>query len=213
MPVRLHRGGRFRTWLGRKLGGDFELGDRAWRRILHLLGLLVLLYYVVPPDFFVVLSTKEVLILVLAAALVVEASRHLLRVEVPLIRPVEEDRVASYVYFAVALVAAVLILPMAIATVVAVGTSVFDPLVGEMRLSRRYARYYPGVPVVLYALMAGGVLAALTPWGPLEVVVLALLGAIVAIASEAPKYRWLDDDLAMTLLPGLLLAGLALVWR
>jgi hypothetical protein len=212
VPVRLHRGGRFRTWLGQRLGGDYALGDRAWRRILHLLGLLALLYYVVPPDFFVVVSTQEVLILILAAALIAEAGRHLFRVEIPLIRPVEEDRIASFVYFAVALVAAVLIFPMPVATVVVIGTSVFDPFVGELRGSARFGRYYPSAPVALYAVMAAGVLFALTTWSPVEVILLAIAGAVVAIASEAPKTKWIDDDLAMTLLPGLLLWGLTLIW-
>lgn len=212
MTIRLHRGGRFRTWLGRELGGDFELGDRAWRRIIHLLGVLVLLYYVVPPDYFVYVTTQQILFLILIAALVVEGGRHLVRVEVPLIRPFEEDRVASFVYFTVALIAAVLIFPMPIATVVVVGTTFFDPFVGELRLSSKYSRYYPSLPVALYALMAAVLLELLTVWSVAEVVVLAVTGAVVAIAAEAPKHKWIDDDLAMTLLPGLLLWAIVLVW-
>lgn len=212
MSVRLHRGGKFRGWLGRRLGGDVELGDRAWRRIVHTFGVVVLLYYVVPPGYFVVITTEELVLLILAVLLVMEGCRHLLRWELPMIRPVEERRVASFVYFGVGLVAAVLLFPEPVAVVVVVGTATLDPLIGELRGSPRYARYYPGVPVALYAGMAVTVFAVLTDWSVVEVIVLAAAGALVAIAAEAPNDRWIDDDLAMTIVPGLLLWALVVFW-
>jgi hypothetical protein len=210
--MRLHRGGGFRRWLGEKLGGDFALGDRAWRRIVHTFGLAVLIYYVLPPHILVILTTEEFALLLVGVVLAIEAARHILQLELPAIRPFEEDRIASYVYFAVALAAAVLIFPEPIAIVVVIGTATIDPFMGELRLSQRFHRLYPVVPVLLYAGMAFGVLGWMLPGSRIRIAVLALAAAVAAIAVERPNHRWVDDDLAMTLVPAVLLWVLVVVW-
>jgi hypothetical protein len=210
MRLRFHRGGKLRTWLGAKFGGDLELGDRIWRRCLHFAGALVLLYYLLPARFFLVVTNLEALLLALAAVLVLELLRHVAHAELPTIRPHEEHRVASFAFYAVALVAAVVLFPAPIATVVVLGTSFIDPLIGELRVRKLSFRTYPAVPVASYFVIA---LAALeVGWQiPLKVAIpAAAIGAWAAVAVESPRVRGVDDDLAMTLVPAVIL--LALDW-
>jgi hypothetical protein len=208
--VRLHRGGRLRGWLGHLLGGDAALGDRIWRRCLHGLGALVLVYYLLPPGFFVVLSNAAVLLLALGAVLLLEGLRWYGRLDLPTIRPFERDRVASFAYFAVALVAAVLLFPTPIAVAVVLGTALVDPLIGEMRLSERARRGLPAVPIAVYALLAFACFRGIGEWGWGFAAGAAVLAAALAIAVERLRARHLDDDLTMTIVPGAVLTVLLL---
>ncbi len=208
--MRLHRGGRFRTWLGRRFGGDLELGDRVWRRILHLLGALVLVYYLLPPDPLPGLPRWSLLLAALAGVLSVELLRHAASLELPTIRGFEGPRMASYSYFAVALVLAVLLFPEAIAVAVVLTTAFVDPLIGELR--RRAA---PRAVTVLGPLLVALGLAALAlrfvgGWSPPAAVLGAALLAAIAVFVERWRIPYLDDDLTMTVLPGAALALLLL---
>ncbi|HKS59298.1 MAG TPA: hypothetical protein VJS68_00800 [Thermoplasmata archaeon] len=212
MPWRLHRDGKFRSRLGQALGGDFALGDRAWRRILHGLGAGVLLYYVLPPQFFILLPTEAVLLLAFAAVIVLETLRHVAGLELPTIRPYEQRRLSSFFFYATALVVAVLVFPPAVATVVVLGTALVDPLIGELRSSPRFRRTYPVLPLVAYAGL--GSLGLVTSFHTPPVAALALsgVGAFIAVAVERPKAAWVDDDIAMTLVPGVVLTLLILAY-
>ena len=206
--MRLHRGGRLRGWLGRRLGGGPELGERAWRRVLHGTGSLVLLYFLVPANFFVVVPKYVVLLAALVAVLAVEGARWRALVELPTIRPHEAGRVASFAYFAVGLTAAVLLFPEAVAVAVVLGTALVDPLIGELRSSGRAARLYPSVPLVSYAALAAASFLVVGGWGWISSAVLAAFAAALAVGVERLRYAHLDDDLTMTIVPGVALAVL-----
>lgn len=210
MGVRLHRHGRTRRWIGERLGGDVELGDRVWRRCLHVVGAAVLAYYVLPSDFFLVAPNEVVLLLALGAVLLLEVLRHLAGWELPTIRPHERDRVASFAWYALALTGAVLLFPRPVATVVVLGTALIDPVAGEVRLMGRRA-LYPLVPFAAYAGIAFGVLAGAFGWTLGGAAGAALLAAALGVAAEFPKHPLVDDDLAMTIVPALGLAALLLL--
>jgi hypothetical protein len=210
MRLKFHRGGRLRGWLGAKFGGDFELGDRIWRRCLHLAGAFVLLYYLLPPRFFLIVSNLDVLLVALAAILVLELLRHVAGAELPTIRPYERKRIASYAFYAIALVVAVVVFPWAIATVVVLGVSIVDPLIGELRIRKVKAPANPGLPFAAYFALATTSLTL--GWHvPLSVAASsAAVAAAIGVAIEAPRVRGVDDDLAMTLVPAIALFTLAL---
>ena len=211
MPWTFLTGGGWRRWLGARLGGDFDLGDRAWRRILHMVGAAVLLYYVLPPHLVPGVTIEQVLLIGLGLVLVLELLRWVAGLELPTIRAYERARVASYVFYAVALVAAVLLFPRPVAFVVVLGTAFVDPLIGELRLSPRWRSTYPWFPGVVYVLLGAGALILGLHWPPFAAVTWAGIGAVVALVVERPKIPGLDDDLAMTLVPALVLAGLMFV--
>ncbi len=207
MELRLHWGGRFRTWLGRRFGGDAELGDRVWRRILHGLGAGALLYYVLPPRFFLVLSTQEVLLLAFAAIIVLEVLRLFAGLEMPTIRSYEEGRIASYTFYALALDVAILLFPFPIATVVVLGTAFVDPLIGELRLRPSRKWTYPGLPLLLYVALGTIALVAAFRWSWVPALAITLVCGAVGVAVERSKVVLIDDDIAMTLVPGVLFLG------
>jgi dolichol kinase len=211
VALKLHRDGRFRRWLGARFGGDEALGDRLWRRFLHLFGAAVLLYYPLPNGFFVVVPKVDVLLAALAAVLVVELLRHTVGLSLPTIRPYEAHRVGSYAVYAIALVGAVLFFPVPIAAAVVLGTAIVDPLAGEVRALGRSRGLYPGLPLVAYGLLAFVGLRLVGGWPLALSAGLAILAAPVAIAVEYPKIPWSDDDLAMTFAPALVLYAVGVV--
>ena len=205
MRLRLHGHGRFRRWLGRRLGGDEELGDRAWRRIMHALGAALLVYYVVPNDFFLIAPKVDILLAVLALVFVFESLRHTVGLELPTVRPYEAHRIGSYVFYALALVIAVLVFPKPVGAAVILGTALVDPIAGELRQQRRPALLAVGVPLAAYWLLALTGLAGVGHWPVAVSAALAALAAPIAVAAERPKWPWVDDDLVMTIVPALFL--------
>lgn len=196
---------RFRRWLGTRLGGDEVLGDRVFRRGLHAAGAATVLYLVIPTDLFVVLPKEYVLLLALAAVLLLEGLRHSVGVALPTLRPYEQHRVGSYVFYAIALTGALLLFPPPISAAVILGTALIDPLAGELRLSARFAHLYPGLPLAAYAGLALYGFIAFGGWPPGPSLGLAVLAAAIAIAVERPQVPWIDDDLAMMFAPALAL--------
>jgi hypothetical protein len=173
--------------------------------LLHLFGLAVLLYYVLPAMILPWLPTEVLLLAALGLVLVLEASRLALGVELPTIRDYERARVASYTWFAVGLVVAVLLFPRAIAVAAVLGTGVVDPLIGELRLSEERRRWYPAAPALVYFGLATSAFLFVGRWHWIPAVGAAGAMAAVALAIERPKRAWLDDDFTMTMLPGIVL--------
>ncbi len=210
--MRLHRGGRFRAWLGRKLGGDAALGDRAWRRVLHGLGALLLLYYLVPREIVGPISRSDLVLLGLAAVLVFELLRHGAGLELPTIRPHESGRPASFAFFAIALVVALFAFPEPIAALAIAGAALIDPLIGELRLRPGARSLNPALPIVAYGLIAVLALRGIGDWAWGATLDGAALAALLAVGVERLRYPYLDDDLTMPLLPGFVLTLLLLLW-
>jgi len=211
--VRLHRGGQFRRWLASVFGRPEAEGNEIWRRLIHGTGAFVLAYYLVPPGFFVVVPNDVALLLALGAVVVLEGLRLGLGAELPTIRPYEARRPASYVFYAVGLAVAVLLFPEPIAVAVVLGTAFVDPLAGELRRRPQGARLALGVPWAVYTALATGALVLVGRW-PWELALgLGAVAAAVAVLVERWRFRWLDDDLTMTVVPALVLYGLVLLVR
>jgi len=211
MALRLHGRGRFRRWLGGALGGDEELGDRAYRRLLHLFGAAVLIYYPLPNDFFVIAPKADILLGAFAVMVVLEVLRHVAGLELPTIRPYERHRIASFVFYALALVLAVLVFPLPIGAAVVLGTAAVDPIAGELRRRGGSPFITVGVPLAVYGILAFVGLGVIGNWPVGFAALFAACAAPIAVAAERPKWPWVDDDLVMTLAPGLFLVA-AEVW-
>lgn len=202
MALRLHRHGRFRRWLGARLGGDEARGDRAWRRILHGLGAAAVVYYVIPNDFFLVAPKEWILLAALAFILILEALRHLAGLQLPTIREYEVHRIGSYALYSIALVLALLVFPEPIGAAVILGTAIVDPVAGELRANPAYRSWAPALPFALYSVLAFAGLAGVGRWPLLDSAALAVLAGALAVVVEGPTIRWMDDDLAMVIVPG-----------
>ncbi len=89
VTLKLHTGGRLRRWIGARLGGDLELGDRVYRRCIHALGAAVLLYYALPRHLVAWFTPEELLLVGLGLVLALEVLRWSVGVELPMIRSYE----------------------------------------------------------------------------------------------------------------------------
>lgn len=205
MELRLHRGGRFRRWLASAFGFDPESGDRLYRRLFHGAGAFALVYYLVPNRFFIVLPKVDVLLLVLGVAVALEALRLGLGLELPTIRPYEAHRPASFLFYGVALVLAILLLPEPVAAAVILGTALVDPFVGELRANPRLGRFDPAAPMLLYFALAATALLAVGGWPWPFALALGAGAAVLGVAAERVRFGWLDDDLTMTAVPAVFL--------
>ena len=197
--------GRLRRRLAVALGRDEAAADRVSRRILHGAGAFILVYYPMPVYFFLVLPKEAVLLLALAAVGAIEVLRLGFGTKVPTIRDYEARRPASYVFYAVALVIAVLLFPVPIAAAVVLGTAIVDPLAGELRAQPRWARFQLVAPFTVYTVLATVALGLLGPWPWGWSVGLGALAAAVGVSVERWRFRWVDDDLSMTVVPALVL--------
>jgi hypothetical protein len=209
--AKLHRGGRTRAWIGRLLGGDETLGDRVWRRALHLAGAAVLLVYVLPSNTFGPVPVRVVLVAALVGVLLLEVLRRRAGWELPTIRPHEHAHVASFALYAIGLVLAVLLFPEPVAIAVVLGAALVDPLRGELRLWRvsGTALWLPGF--VVYAGLAATTFVYLGHYDVARAAGATLIVALVGVELEGPTSPIpLDDDLAMTVIPGALLT--LLLW-
>ena len=198
--------------MGVRFGGDFELGDRIERRGLHVAGAFGIVYLLLPEGFFVVVPKWVVLLATLVVVLTLEGLRHLRSWELPTIRAYEKQRVASFAFYAVALTVALLAFAPPIAAAVVLGTALIDPFLGELRARdpRTIVSAVPGGAA--YFAIASGAFYAFGGWTGPGVVGLAAGAALIAVAAERPKWGMVDDDLAMTILPGVAVSLAVLAW-
>jgi hypothetical protein len=209
--TRLHTGGTLRRWLGARFGRDEAYGDRVWRRILHASGAFVLIYYPFPDPFLGIVPKLGLLLAALGTLFALEFLRHAAALEIPALREYERGRPASFVFYGIALVAAVVFLPLPIGSAVVLGTSLVDPLIGELRASPRWRRSYPGLPYAAWFGLGVLGLAGFGGWPLPDAIGLAAIAGAAAIAVERPKIPWMDDDLLMTFVPAAILYGLGVV--
>ncbi|MGA7476207.1 MAG: hypothetical protein WBW47_03190, partial [Thermoplasmata archaeon] len=101
--------------------------------------------------------------------------------------------------------------PLPIAAAVVLGTSIVDPVAGELRKQSTSLILTIGLPLVAYGLLAFIGMAAIGGWPPGDSAFLALGAAPLAVAAERPKWPWVDDDLVMTFVPGLFLYGVGVL--
>ena len=85
-----------------------------------------------------------------------------------------------------------------------------DPLCGWVR--RKDRRLYPWSPLVAYAVLAAAILFLVSDFPVVKLVLLSIVGSVVAIASEYPKLKHLNDDFTMVIFPlmAMTLAGIAM---
>lgn len=140
-----------------------------------------------------------------ATMLALEAVRLKRRALVFPMREYERGRVGGHVWLVLGCAIAVVFFEQRLAVLTILGTTLVDPLIGELR-GRGYARGAPAVGAVAWAAQAI-VWVTLVPLDtPL---VLVPVGAAFAVMAEHFDVPLLDDNLTMNLAPLFVMAGLA----
>jgi hypothetical protein len=187
--------------------------DRAelFRRFLHCLMALSPLYYLLPNEI-PVLGVERWVLLVTFILIVslAESVRLLMGWTFFGLRPHERNQIASFVWAAAGVTAALWLFREDIATAAIIGWAIVDPLAGELRRVRPRSTVQITVPVAAYVAMAAPVLYLWDSMSVLSVVLASVIGAIIAVVAEREKIRYVDDDFLMIVLPCLAMGLFAL---
>lgn len=176
------------------------------RRGFHMLSSLFVVYYWLPEYLDPLeLTRNQVAILGLALLTAFEAYRIHRGWLFFGLRDYEKKRVAGYYWGASGYVIALLLFEQRFAMITILGTTLTDPVLGELRKAGRIrAALAAGLGVwTAIALSCIFLVPLSTP------LVLVPLGAVLAVAAEWHKLRWVDDNFLMNLVPLLALTGIA----
>jgi hypothetical protein len=182
--------------------------DRAvlFRRCLHCMLALAPAYFLLPTELPVLgVGRWVLLILFFLAVSLVESVRLLMGWTFFGLRPHEKNQIASFVWAAAGVTAALWFFREDVATAAIVGMALVDPLAGELRRVRPGSPVTITAPIVVYAAISVAALYMYGLMSDLSVIVVSVIGATTAVGVERQKIRYLDDDFLMIVLPCLLM--------
>ncbi len=183
---------------------------RAIRRGFHSLSSLFVVYYWLPPYIEPLqLSREYVALLGLFLLTAFEAYRMHRGWVFFGLRDYEKKWIAGYYWGAFGYVLALLFFEPRFAIITILGTTLVDPILGELRASSAKRWALPGGFGAWCAVASVCILAANlgTPW------LFVPLGAALAVGAEGVKTRFVDDNFLMNIVPLLSLTALAAAVR
>ncbi len=183
--------------------------DAHWyRRVFHSFGAVFLIYYVLPDVEWVNLLKIIIPLIILSVAVIIE----ILRVKGKIssshffgLRFYEKKRLGSYLFFGFAIVILLLFFPQQIAIPCILCGCFADPIIGELRRKVDKKMFYvSGVLVCM--------LFFVLTWSSSDFIFLisiSLIGGITAFFGEVKKFRLIDDDFMIQILPAVVIG---LIW-
>jgi len=179
---------------------------RLFRRGVHCLIALAPMYYLLPDDLPIIGLRRWVLLIAFFSGIAAfEAFRLRKGIVVMGLRPHEKTSIASFVWAAAGITAALWLLPRDIASASLVGMAFADPLAGELRGARRPFSLQILLPTLAYMGIAAAALLVFEHRTSGMVVALSALGAVSAVLSERARIPHVDDDFVMIVVPGALM--------
>jgi dolichol kinase len=173
-------------------------GRAVARRAMHIAVSLAVLYWWFPERVVEIGATRDQLVVGATAAVVALEAVRLRRGRLVFpMREYERRQVGGHVWLVVGCAVAVLFFEQRFAMVAILGTTLVDPVLGELR-SRGLGRIAPAVGFgawVTQALACATLVPLDTP------LALILLGGVVAVAAEALEVPRVDDNFTMNLAP------------
>lgn len=174
------------------------------RRLAHFAIALAPLYYLLPVQLpFIGVRRWVLLIAFFASVAAFEHWRHAKGVTFLGLRPHERWAVASFLWAAAGITLVLWLFPHELASASLVAMALADPLAGELRRAGKRFVVVGFLEGVIYLLLALAVLVYMGPWPFAGSVLLALVGATVAVPAECIKTRYVDDDFSMLVLPAI----------
>jgi dolichol kinase len=173
------------------------------RRFMHCLIALAPLYFLIPDDLPVINVRRWVLLIVFFAAVsIFDTWRRLNKIPIFGLRPYEQERIASFAWAAAGITFVLWMIPKPLATAALISMAFVDPLAGVLRQAYGNKNWVLAASTAAYFVLAFSTLALWGDHAILICAVLALVGALTAIPSEAIKVKVLDDDFLMLVIPG-----------
>jgi hypothetical protein len=179
------------------------------RRGFHSLSSLFVVYYWLP-DYILEVGLYRWQIAVLGIALFAAFEAYRIRRGWVFfgLREYERHWVAGYFWGAFGYVIALLFFPQRFAMITILGTTLVDPLLGEMRGSTKWKKWGAPTGFAVWCAIAAVCMVLVplsTPWFFVP------LGAGLAVGIESKKVKFVDDNFVMNIVPLLCLTALAAV--
>jgi len=181
------------------------------RRAVHASIALAPLYYVIPLNLPVCGWHRWTLVVMFFAGIMLFEAYRLRRGMTFLgLRPHEKGQIASFAWAAAGITAVLWLCPHDIAAAALVGMALVDPVAGEMRRAGYGRRATVPLSIAMYFCLAASVLVLWDLRADSIGFVLAAVAAVLAVASESVKVRYVDDDFLMSVVPAAAMNLLAL---
>ena len=182
-------------------------GRRLMRRAFHIAVSLAVLYYWFPPTIRELGISRETLMVVAFGALSILEGVRLWRggLVFPM-REYERRQLGGHFWLVLGCVVALLFFEQRFAMITILGTTLVDPLIGEMRGKVRP----PFVLAAGFFAWLAVAIATITVAGLATPLALLPIGAAVAVAAERRKVPRVDDDFLMNVVPLVVLTALAI---
>ncbi len=181
---------------------------RVFRRAFHTLTSLFVVYYWFPERVTEIDMTREQLAVV---GLLLLACFEAYRIHKGWLffglRDYEKKAPAGYFWGATGYVLALLLFEQRFAMVTILGTTLVDPILGELRATE-WKKMGPPVGFIAWSAVAYTCVLLVPLATPL---VFIPIGALIAVVVEAPKVPYVDDNFVMNIVPLLSLTALAAV--
>jgi len=180
------------------------------RRGVHCLIALAPIYFLLPDDLPVIGLRRWVLLIAFLVGIgLFDAWRRAKGITFLGLRPHERKGTASYAWAAAGITFVLWLIPQDIATATLVSMAFVDPLAGELRAKYGQKPLLVTASLAAYFLLAFSVMVL---WGDHtagQSAILAVVGAVVAIPSEAVKVKYIDDDFSMLVFPAVVVSWVA----
>ena len=175
------------------------IDEKIYRRFNHTIAACFVIYFLFPYEI-LGLPRKYFIILFWLLVFAIEIARLTKGIKIVGMRDYEKDRIASFVWFASGSCLLLGIYEMGffpqslvIATIIMAAYT--DPVIGEATKKwgdKKGILCGLACSFVIYQFIVGSLIYS-------------IIGSIVAVISERPKIKWFDDDLAMQILPMIIL--------
>jgi len=181
------------------------INEHIYRRFNHTVAACFVIYFLFP-EYILGIQREYYILIFWIIIITVEYLRLKQDLKVLGMRDYENNRIAGFVWFATGtcLILGLYeldIFPQSLAIATIIMAAFTDPLIGEA--NKKFGELWgAGLGLVcsflIYQLIIG-------------VLFYAIIGSIIAIISERPKIKWFDDDLAMQIIPIIVLTVLSLM--
>ncbi len=183
-------------------GGTVGGAKGYWfRRIFHV-GIIawpLLYFYALPHIHLPYHTTPHALILAIGALLLlVEVLRLKLGITVVGHREHEKHHPSSFFWGAIAICIVLLTMPLPLALPIIASCALVDPLLGELRRTR-----LPSPAIFILGVAATFMVWLAAHLGLQTPIQLAYLMPLIVVAAEWPRFKWIDDNALMMLVPAI----------
>ena len=171
--------------------------DYWFRRSAHVFATTFISYYFLPDSGYIGILKRIIVLSLLIIIIALDIARlKRKRYRLTGLRDYEENRIGSYVYFGIGTSILLLFFPQQIAIPCIVSAALADPVAGELRKINLKLSY-------LIVFMLSFFIFYSTWLTSPYAILISVISSLSLTLSELKKFRYLDDDLLMQIVPAL----------